>query len=72
MSDKKELSPAEELTTGISVTVADLNMLMKNAVGVGLRVWLETRSEYGPAGSYPQIEARVYKLPAGIKGSNKQ
>lgn len=59
----------EELSAGVSVTAADLNMLMKNAVGAGLRVWLETRSEYGPAGPYPQIEARVYKSPAGIQGS---
>jgi len=63
-----EQPSVEELSVGISVTVTDLNMLMKNAVGAGLHILLETHSEYGPRGSYPQIKVNVYKPPAGIKG----
>ncbi len=59
----------EELSAGISALTADLNTLMKNAAGAGLRVLLETHSLQGPGGSYPQINASVYKLPAGTKRS---
>lgn len=69
MSDKEDLSPVDSISTGISVTAADLNTLMRNAVGAGLQVLLETRSEHGSGGSYPQIRVNVYKPPTGIRGS---
>lgn len=60
MSDKEELTPAEELTTGISVTASDLNIL------------LETRSEHSPGGSYPQIKVNIYKPLADASKKRKE
>lgn len=54
----------EELAAGLSALAADLNTLMKNAVGAGLRIFLETKSL--PPGPYPQINIRTYKPPAAI------